>query len=427
MRRRRRLRCERWPTLARVAVIGAWLGAASLTSGCRRETESWTPPGASARQSPTRGDAARGAKLVVEFECSRCHQGTGAPTATLDKDCSGCHEGIAQGTITAEPTELARWQGRIRHFLAVPSLSSAGQKFQRSWLERYLLDPHDLRPALAESMPRLRLTPEQAADLSAYFAPNDAGSTPIEAPPAAMLARGRTLLDEKGCGTCHRMTGVAPLLASPLPSPLSEAARLRALRLAPDLRFARERLLPGYLERWLTDPVAVAADASMPNPKLSPEEIRDISAYLLAAPLARVTPPVFTRLPVLTRPVKFAEVKERVFRDTCWHCHSEPDYAIGDGGPGNTGGFGFPGKRINLAQHEGLLAGYEDATGERKSLFLAEKPSGESRLVSALLARHAEEAGTPVPGVRGMPLALPALPAEEIQLVETWIAQGRPL
>jgi mono/diheme cytochrome c family protein len=366
-------------------------------------------------------------RLMAELECNRCHDGSGIPAATLAKDCRGCHREILYGKPVAEPLALASWRGRIRHFVEVPSLAFAAQKFRRSWLQRYLLEPHDLRPALDESMPRLGLTPEQAEQLSAYLAEEDPEIGSMSPPSEGLLQQGRKLLDTKGCGTCHRMSGVAPLLASPLRYALPEDHMLRALRLAPDLRFARERLRPGFLARWLKNPRAAAADAVMPNPELTPEEVRAISAYLLAAPLMPVKSKTFTRLPLLTRGVPFAEVQARVFRNTCWHCHSEPDYAIGDGGPGNTGGFGFPGKRINLAEHEGLLAGYTDATGERQSLFLPEQPHGESRLVAALLARHAEEAGAPVPGVRGMPLALPALPAEDIQLVESWIAQGRPL
>jgi hypothetical protein len=46
--------------------------------------------------------------------------------------------------------------------------------------------------------------------------------------------------------------------------------------------------------------------------------------------------------------------------------------------------------------------------------------------VRALLARHAEERGAATGEVRGMPLGYPALSLEDIQLVETWIAQGRP-
>ena len=404
------------------------IAAAVFAIGCSKpDSDDWKPPVEPVTADPPRYIGTIAALLVDEFECSRCHDGVGTPAAARDKDCRGCHRDILQGKLVAEPLELARWHARIRHFVEVPSLAHVGQKFRRSWLERYLLEPHDLRPALEETMPRLALTPERAQQVSAFLAAEDGATAPLTAPPAALLARGRELIDTKGCGTCHRMSGVEPLLPSPLPYALPQDRMVRALRLAPDLRFARERLRPGYLERWLTNPIAVSADAVMPNPELKPDEVRAVTAYLLAAPLAPVQPKVFTRLPVLARKVPFSEVKERVFRNTCWHCHSEPDYAIGDGGPGNTGGFGFPGKHINLAEHEGLLAGYEAAPGERKSLFLPEPPNGESRLVAALLARHAEEAGTPMPGVRGMPLALPALPAEEIQLVESWIAQGRPL
>ena len=41
------------------------------------------------------------------------------------------------------------------------------------------------------------------------------------------------------------------------------------------------------------------------------------------------------------RRVSFAEVNEQVLRRTCWHCHSTPEFAMGDGGPGNTGALAF--------------------------------------------------------------------------------------
>ena len=46
-------------------------------------------------------------------------------------------------------------------------------------------------------------------------------------------------------------------------------------------------------------------------------------------------------LPLRARPVAFEEVSERVLRKVCWHSHAQPDYARGDGGPGNSGGFGW--------------------------------------------------------------------------------------
>jgi len=131
----------------------------------------------------------------------------------------------------------------------------------------------------------------------------------------------------------------------------------------------------------------------MPKTPLSPEEIRDLAAYLTQPPLAeKVYKPVPARLPVLSRKVTYDEVSTRVFRNTCWHCHAEPDYAIGDGGPGNTGGFGFKPRGLNLAEYEGIQAGYVDDKGERRSIF-SPMPDGTPRLVYALMARHREEAG----------------------------------
>jgi len=47
-------------------------------------------------------------------------------------------------------------------------------------------------------------------------------------------------------------------------------------------------------------------------------------------------------------------------------------------------------------------------------------------LVAALLARQLGAEAQNDPEIRGMPLGYPSLSPEEIQLVESWIAQGRP-
>ena len=78
-----------------------------------------------------------------------------------------------------------------------------------------------------------------------------------------------------------------------------------------------------------------------------------------------------------------------------------------------------------MSDYEGVAKGLLDAKGERISVFSPMK-DGTPRLVAALLARQKEEAGQIDPEIRGMPLGLPALSAEQIQVVESWIAQGRP-
>jgi hypothetical protein len=131
------------------------------------------------------------------------------------------------------------------------------------------------------------------------------------------------------------------------------------------------------------------------------------------------------RLPPLDRKVTYDEVSTKVFRRTCWHCHGEPDYAAGDGGPGNTGGFGFKPRGINFVDYGSVQAGRVDDQGERHSLF-EKTADGTPRLLGALLARRDEEAGRPRADLRGMPLGYPSLSPEDVQLVESWIAQGRP-
>jgi cytochrome c2 len=281
-------------------------------------------------------------------------------------------------------------------------------------------------------MPRLPLSEQQAADIAAFL--TDGAPTDELAPPLASASpstsadatRGRELMDVKGCGLCHRMTGVAPLQGAILPVGVAVGDLARGIRLAPDLRYTRDRWRPSALVAWLIDPQSVKADTLMPGMGLSEADAKSIAAYLLSASLAPVQPrrmPV--RLPLLDRKVTYDEVATRVFRKTCWHCHGEPDFERGDGGPGNSGGFGFKGRGLNLSDYSSTFAGLLDESGRRVSLFAPVKGTeGMSHLVAALLARQQEEAGEE-PAMRGMPLGLPALGAEEVQLVETWVAQGR--
>ncbi len=127
----------------------------------------------------------------------------------------------------------------------------------------------------------------------------------------------------------------------------------------------------------------------MPNFGLSVEEAADIAACVLDAPLAPESRTPFVRLPVLTRRVSFEETNRRVFSRTCQHCHTDPESSGGDGGPGNTGGFGFAPRGVSFSSHASILSGYLDGHGERHSLF---EPlvDGTPRLVAALLARHDE-------------------------------------
>ncbi len=185
---------------------------------------------------------------------------------------------------------------------------------------------------------------------------------------------------------------------------------------------------PGLLVRWLLDPRSLKSDTLMPQLPLSRAEAEEIAAFVAQEPLtAPVVATVPVRLPVLERPVSYDEVSKRVFRKICWHCHSQPDLARGDGGPGMTGGFGFIGRELDLSTYESIAGGYLDGKGEVASSFrpLGTGTTRAPALVAVMLARQQEEAGRPS-SLRGMPLGLPAMTSKEIQLVESWVAQGRP-
>lgn len=410
---------------SRVASAPTALAAVSVAEPARAVT---TPEGAAEHPSVRRAPSAeRGAELVRRFECNRCHELAGVPAAPLEKHCVDCHRAIGAGQFDAPAAALARWRPLVAPLAHAPSLHGAGLRLRAEWIAGYLLRPHDLRPGLVPTMPSFAMGPDDAADIAAHLTRIDSSASPPPPQKDPLEGgdpdRGRRLFEAKQCGTCHAFSGAVPpvraLRAAPAASP--------AVALAPDLRFTRDRFRREALIGWLLDPASMKPDTAMPRTPLDRDEARDLAAFLVMAPLSPAPPaPPLARLPVLARKVRFEEVSRRVLRKTCWHCHSEPDYARGDGGPGNTGGFGFRPRGLVLADYTGVVSGSLDDAGERRSV-LAPEPGGPPRLVAALLARHDEEAGRAAPvGIRGMPLGMPPLSLEDIQLVETWIAQGCP-
>lgn len=441
-----------------VAIVGAGVGAcsgdhASSTPGTSTTASTTVAATASGTGSAAPittavafdpnapADPKRGAELVVKMECARCHDGlqkastiplpqkpveelTAADvTAPDNKHCYHCHAAILDGRYTApKASTTARWKKNVEVLRDVPSLNGAHQRFRRGWIQAFLLAPFDLRPRLAPTMPRLALTEADARDIAAFLVPDDSAKAPVTPAPEA-VREGRELFEKKGCVQCHVITGAAPFKTG-TPAKQGERGITPAVRLAPDLRNARDRMSFETIVKWIKKPGSIKSDALMPETPLTEDEAQKIASFVVGEALAPAEPKKMpARLPVLDRKVSYEEVKQRVFNKICWHCHSDADYAIGDGGPGNTGGFGFPPRGLNLAAYDGILSGSLDDKGERRSVFEA-MADGTPRILASLLARRTEESGNIDPAIRGMPLGLPALSPEDLQLVESWIAQG---
>lgn len=395
-------------------------------------------------------DDRRGHLLIERFECARCHA-IGGHGVVRDKSCVDCHRAILAGELAAPREVLQRWQGKLHHLLEVPSLLGVGGHLRPEWIAAYLQRPHDLRRGLGETMPRLALSTDDAARIAKALT---GGKLPPDAlVPRGDSARGLAVLEAKGCAACHAFTG-ARALGAKQPAGVDGAVLARGIKLAPDLRWTRDRTTPAAVDALLRDARAAKADAAMPAIALADAERADLIAAIFDTPLplapAREPPP---RLPVLARKVRFDEIQQSVLDKTCIHCHADDSRNLGVGGPGSSGGFGYAGTGLVLTSYARVQAGSQRAPtpdrerddlafdvfgefgparprrGAHMSIFrpVEQGPmKGVPLLVAQLRARQLEEAGETVPGVVGMPLGLPAVTPEELQLVDSWVAQGRP-
>ncbi len=353
--------------------------------------------------------------LIARFECARCHRLPPAlgKAATRSQDCRGCHARIVEGHIGTEQ-ERATWRPKVEELADIPSLLRTQGRLRRSFVESFLLNPHDQRPALRPTMPRLPLTQAQAKTIATALT----SSTPSSV--AGNHDNGKALFGAYGCGFCHAFTGANA------PPPQGDAAAKaatsagktlgQAMRLAPDLSHTRDRLEPAFIARFLVEPVHEKPDSLMPTLGVSAEDANDLAAYLLQAPLAQKSATPKTPMPkTLTTTVRYADVKARVFDVLCIHCHQTPDGKQNDGGPGVAGGFGFAARGLDLMREE---------TFHARGLFApVDAAGGLPRIAAALWARHEEVAGRRVKGVTGMPLGLPPLSLDDIALVTTWAQQ----
>lgn len=409
-----------------------------------------------------------GRAALERHECSRCHSfgaegdlGHVAPAGRSDH-CTSCHQwlkGMQPGDrhfdlLASRYGEdvVRRYQRVIDHYQEVPDLHRFAERIEPRWIDEFLREPYDLRPAMGETMPRLALGDADRRAIVRYFAAvagvADPAAGPAAGPAAALvapapspaaLAEGRQLFLTRGCVACHTFGN--------LDTGTSRDAFTRAslpTRLAPNLRFTRERMSRELVVAWILEPTELLASTRMPKLIFARHEAERLADFLLHADVAVPPAPAAPSLappPAVERAVGWAEVKDRVLGRICVHCHMNDHER--DLGPGNEGGFGWPGSRLAMRTYEMLVRGAVDpASGERYSVLEPRPGQSEAPLVLAMMTRRHEElrdhvaafedhARPAYPTVRegmplGMPLGLPSIPDDEVALVRAWIAQGCP-
>lgn len=400
-----------------------------------------------------------GKRAVEKAECTRCHdvtdvsgQGHGVAAADRAMHCVDCHNWILD--TKGKATEIAkmrttfpdwdRYLETIVHFTQLPDLGTLTRKVHPGFVRRFLDGPFDLRPHLEESMIPVRLSAAEKDAVVAYLSElNGAHVAPAPVasakPTPAQIAEGKKRFVQRACPTCH-LVGNTPLM--PGFTRATYTALATAGKLAPNLRYVRERIPRAVLVRYIADPQSVDPKSQMAKLPLFEDDAERIADFLLHGEVqltGGVHAPTVPKIPTLPRKVLYDEVFDEVFGKICVHCHMHPESNNGDGGAGNTGGLGFAGLKLNLETYDGMRQGLVRG-GKRIDLFKPEKPGEPPLLLAALLRRHTEaardyrppfgdrpEAGTPTsPDRPGMPMGLPPLSVEQITLIKTWIAQGAP-
>jgi mono/diheme cytochrome c family protein len=228
--------------------------------------------------------------------------------------CAACHSFQSSGQV--DPEELARSQG--------PTLAYAGNKFQLSWLEKWLIAPSRIRPAgyltyryvvsttegdrvdEAALPVHPALSPAEAKAVASYLTSlkKEPNAYPASETPSTVRAQ---LHFEKilGCGSCHQVQQGRGGLSGP------------------ELYTAYERLNRGWGTAFMAEPNYWN---TIPMPKISirSDQLTAISDYLFLPPAEKSAPTAApVRKDAVTKNSK-PSTKERaelVYQLYCSQCH----------------------------------------------------------------------------------------------------------
>jgi mono/diheme cytochrome c family protein len=148
-------------------------------------------------------------------------------------------------------------------------LGVEGSRARKEWLAEYLKMPYTLRPILTVRMPIFHLSDHEVAVLADGIASSwrdavmdsigDVATGPRE------IEAGRRLFESKGCMSCHQVGAQGGYVGPGFTAGTPIGKKLR----------------PGWIVKWLENPQAIKPDVLEPRYGFSPEEARQLTAYLM--------------------------------------------------------------------------------------------------------------------------------------------------
>ena len=173
--------------------------------------------------------------------------------------CAACHDG--------GPLLPPKGEGMPELAQDAPLLGEFGARFNEAWMAHWISDPHSIRPR--SQMPKVFAAKpgevaQEAADLAAYFATLGArDDKPID---EALAPEGGALFANLGCIACH---------SKPDANGADEHGRV-------PLGHVKAKWQPPALEAWLKNPAESYQSNRMPHFRLSDDEAKRLTAYLVA-------------------------------------------------------------------------------------------------------------------------------------------------
>lgn len=210
--------------------------------------------------------------------------------------CQNCH---------AISPEQALDQALNQAVVPGPDLENAGDRFQPSWMARWILHPHELQHETR--MPQV-LNPDRpenrqnAADIAAWLATITSTPQPPWSPPGEeQIAAGEKLFEMQGCYTCHHFSEGATA---------DEFGRR-------SLAAISQKWTPAGLKRFLADPTAHFPLTRMPKFSFDETEINGLAAYLQSRSASQTEAPI----PELAH-ASPKRGQELFLNSGCVQCHS---------------------------------------------------------------------------------------------------------
>ncbi len=287
-----------------------------------------------------------------KFGCTPCHEGQGAATSSVEKahgevefwehplrrgakveaNCIKCHADVQDLPLTQQ---IAQGEGLFVqlgcHGCHVvegygelpkigPYLRRVAAKDDPSWMVRWVTNPHEFRPNTR--MPNFLFKEAEGTAITAYLldASKQAGEAWLQAHPepegidpgdTALVERGKTLVNSLGCRGCHGF------------SPEQKATVIGQSQkdFAPNLAQIAEKTSARWVYYWIKNPRDFSPTTAMPSLRLSDEEARAITSYLMTLGEKAEKPEVVARL---SDPEVIARGKGLVRKYGCYGCHNIP-------------------------------------------------------------------------------------------------------